>query len=240
MAQQSSNYLFKLAKKVFIKGEKADGVFEYLNEVDSLLQKKCSAQNYKHFLSLSNVEEALKVNLSYKLKSIMKKRASMKASKKDFNNSLYALDIVKVSQSHVKYVAFVLFKNGISDGSIKCPINLQNLTNLCILNGLYQLSLDSASCYEAGYFNNTQQFSEFITDAMKEINRLIRPHAVSIIESVGITDTILPTAIGNSYGDIYEQHLEWAKNSRLNQTKGGDAIPDGYMEYIMPILKAKL
>ena len=46
------------------------------------------------------------------------------------------------------------------------------------------------------------------------------------------------SAIGNSYGDIYETHLEWAKNSRLNQNKG--AIPDGYMENIMPILQGKL
>ena len=37
MAQQSSNYLFKLADKVFYKGYKAEGVFEYINEVDSLL-----------------------------------------------------------------------------------------------------------------------------------------------------------------------------------------------------------
>ena len=50
----------------------------------------------------------------------------------------------------------------------------------------------------------------------------------------------LQSAIGNSFGDIYETHLKWAKESRLNTTKLGDAIPDGYMEYIMPILKAKL
>jgi hypothetical protein len=46
------------------------------------------------------------------------------------------------------------------------------------------------------------------------------------------------SAIGNSYGDIYETHLKWAKESRLNDNKG--SIPDGYMEYIMPILQGKL
>jgi len=51
---------------------------------------------------------------------------------------------------------------------------------------------------------------------------------------------VLQSAVGNSYGDIYETHLRWAKESKLNKTKGGDAIPDGYIEYIMPILKAKL
>lgn len=48
------------------------------------------------------------------------------------------------------------------------------------------------------------------------------------------------SAIGNSYGDIYEKHLECAMNSKLNKTKTGDAIPDGYLELMTPILKAKL
>jgi hypothetical protein len=72
------------------------------------------------------------------------------------------------------------------------------------------------------------------------INTAIRPQAVSIIESIGYKDSWLQSAVGNSYGDIYEAHLEWAKDSRLNHTKLGDAIPDGYMENIMPILKAKM
>jgi hypothetical protein len=61
-----------------------------------------------------------------------------------------------------------------------------------------------------------------------------------LLEAVGLSDNVLCSAIGNSYGDIFETHVEWAKNSRLNKTKDGDAIPDGYIEYIMPVLKAKL
>jgi|TARA_B110000285_G_scaffold193373_1_gene222349 hypothetical protein len=68
----------------------------------------------------------------------------------------------------------------------------------------------------------------------------MRPLVISILESAEIPDELLSSAIGNSYGDIYETHLEWAKNSRLNHTKLGDAIPDGYMETIMPILKGKM
>ena len=207
--------------------------------MDALTTQKCEAKDHTHFLDIENVEKALKVNLSHMLKSLMKKRQECKASKKDFTNSLYALDIVKLAQAHIRYIAFKFFKMGIVNDGVKCPVNIKNLTNLCMLNGLCQLSEQSA-CYECGYFNSSEQFSEFITDAIKEINRQLRPHAVSIIESIGFTDALLPSAIGNSYGDIYETHLEWAKGSRLNKTKAGDAIPDGYMEYIMPILKGKM
>ena len=46
------------------------------------------------------------------------------------------------------------------------------------------------------------------------------------------------SAVGNSYGDIYETHLQWAKTSRLNDDKG--SIPEGWNEYILPILHGKL
>ena len=70
------------------------------------------------------------------------------------------------------------------------------------------------------------------------INTEMRPLVVGILESAEVSDTLLQSAIGNSYGDIYETHLEWAKDSRLNKTK--DAIPNGFMEYMMPVLKGKM
>jgi hypothetical protein len=66
----------------------------------------------------------------------------------------------------------------------------------------------------------------------------MRPYVVGILESAEVSDTLLQSAVGNSYGDIYETHLEWAKNSRLNKTP--DAIPEGFMKYMMPVLKGKM
>ena len=102
------------------------------------------------------------------------------------------------------------------------------------------MHVNSKSCYESGYFVAGVDFSDLILEAIKSINRLLRPQIINIIESLGSTDMYLQSAIGNSYGDIYETHLRWAKESRLNQTVAGDAIPDGFMELMMPILQAKL
>ena len=108
-----------------------------------------------------------------------------------------------------------------------------------MLYGLNHLHANSNACYQCGYFADGP-FSELILEAIKAINKEMRPQVISILESAEIPDEFLSSAIGNSYGDIYETHLEWAKNSRLNNTKLGDAIPDGYMENIMPILKGKM
>ena len=75
-------------------------------------------------------------------------------------------------------------------------------------------------------------------DAIKLVLSKLRPQIINLIELSGFTDSVLTSAIGNSYGDIYETHFEWAKNSRLNKTKGN--IANGWEEHIMPILKGKM
>ena len=110
---------------------------------------------------------------------------------------------------------------------------------MCKLYGLFNLYKDSKGCYECFYFQK-KPYSQWILDAIKALNKEIRPAALNLIEAFATPDELLLSAIGNSYGDIYETHLEWAQNSRLNKTKDGDAIPDGFLENMMPVLKGKL
>ena len=56
---------------------------------------------------------------------------------------------------------------------------------------------------------------------------------IPLAESYYLPDKWVPTVIGNSYGDIYEQ----AQSSRLNVNEG---IPSYFNELMRPILRAKL
>ena len=71
------------------------------------------------------------------------------------------------------------------------------------------LQNDMLSCFECGYFGG-QNPKEQILLAIKHLLREIRPYALSLIEAIGLRDEQLMSAIGNSYGDIYEKHLELA------------------------------
>ena len=104
------------------------------------------------------------------------------------------------------------------------------MTNLCILFGLNQLNQNISGCYESGYFGNGVNNQRLIVEAIKQINKMLRLFVIPIIESLKISDESIMSAIGNSYGDIYEQYFEWAKDSKMNHTKAGDAIPDGLLE----------
>jgi hypothetical protein len=51
-----------------------------------------------------------------------------------------------------------------------------------------------------------------------------------------VPDELITSAIGNSYGDIYETQFEWARTSRYNQNE----VAPGIREHILPIRNAKL
>ena len=156
-----------------------------------------------------------------------------------------ALDIVKVSQAHIKLVAFMLFKAKlIPDPEIpmvhlKSKTNIDILTHYCKLYGLVSLMESKLQgLYQCGYFEPGIDQSDLILDAIKKVNLMIRPNILNVLESCWAVENFNMSAVGNEYGDIYETHLEWAKNSRMNHNM--DAIPDGFLKYMMPILKAKM
>lgn len=150
-----------------------------------------------------------------------------------------ALEIVKASVENIRFINFQLFKRKIeTDPELTCPNAKQLLSDLCLLYGLNYLNQDFSSCFESGYFSIQIAYDQLIMEAIKKLLMRIRPQAIPLVESVELPDECVCSAIGNSYGDIYETHLEWAKNSRMNQVK--DGVAEGFMEYMMPILKAKL
>jgi len=75
-----------------------------------------------------------------------------------------------------------------------------------MLYGLFTLHNDCHGCYESGYFTQGGgiPFSEMMLAAIKLLNTEIRPQAINIIEALKVDDNVLKSAIGNSYGDIYE------------------------------------
>ena len=77
-----------------------------------------------------------------------------------------------------------------------------------------------------------------IQKAIALLLKKIRPQAIPLIELACISDHSITSAIGNSYGDIYETFLEWSQTSRLNDQK--DNIPEDFEKYMLPILQAKL
>lgn len=146
----------------------------------------------------------MKIQICFCLKQVIDRRQQSKASKKDFNNSEMALNIVRIAKMHIRFISFLLFKSKVTDNSddfpmstFKDPNNLKHFTNFCMLFGLSQLKDNSHELYQCGYFAKGVCYSDQILDAMKALNLRIRECIFNIMEAMDIRDEFLCSAVGN-------------------------------------------
>lgn len=201
MLQQTAKYLMKTWKNIH-RGFKATGLFSYFNEFEALLKSKANIKSADDFLCLKQLETALSARTAFKIKTTMDKLAASKSSDNEKVNSFYAVEITQMAHSHILLVTFKIFQEYIESDKIKCPKIKENLTNLAKLLGIVELIQDSAPLYETGYF--TLGTAPLLLEAAKKLMITLRPQMIPLVESWGLADSTLVSAIGNSYGDIYE------------------------------------
>lgn len=217
MAQQSFNYLIKLVGKadkmsVAERQKTFTGPLEHLGQLDELPRSKCQAREMRDFLNIDTVTHTFKVCVAAKISSVCRRFNNLLAagvSRKDAVNSHLANDIVQVSREHVRLMTVLLFKENVErrDGSnkIKTEGVRSQLERLCLLYALDCIQRSNINVlYECGYFEARRDYSSMILAAIVEVNSQVRPYAIGLIESVTVSDDVLLSAVGNSYGDIYE------------------------------------
>ena len=117
---------------------------------------------------------------------------------------------------------------------LKCKQARKHLELLVRILALDLLLRDGAAAFDSGYFGKgaLSKLSKALDQSLVEL----RPQILNLAEAMYIPDHVWPSNIGNEYGDIYEQQLELAKNSKLNQHD----VPPYFEELMKPILKGKL
>jgi len=113
------NWLVKKIKKIE-QGEKATGVFSYLNDLDKLCTLKSTAKSVDSFLELEHLDNALAVRAAFKVKDVINKIESSKEKKVIKINELYAQEIVLMIKSHMLYLSFLIYKNLIENRKWQC------------------------------------------------------------------------------------------------------------------------
>lgn len=153
-------------------------------------------------LDLNLLETALATRSAYKIRTTTKKLFNSKHSENENINSLFAVDVVQMAHSHIMYVTFKYFIASIESTGFKCPNIKASLYNLAKIYALTELQQDCAALYETGYFQ--MGTATLIQEALKVMMNTVRPQMIPLVEAWGIPDSVLVSAIGNSYGDIYE------------------------------------
>lgn len=92
------------------------------------------------------------------------------------------------------------------------------LTNLVVMYGIEKIIERADKFYQAGTLSS--EGFQMIYKQRYVLYERIRPEALNLVESFGLNDNILMSAIGSSDGKPYDNLIDWAKNhNTLNRPK---------------------
>ena len=155
--------------------------------------------------------------------------AASKATDQEKTNDIFAVDILLATKLHIELNMFSLAREYYKDHSFT-DIRIRPILDMMLkLVAIKMLMKDSEGLYETGFFGAGS--SRLQTEGFKHLLIQMRPHMIPLVEDFPMLDTI-STTIGNKWGDIYEQQLDFAKNSRLNKWK----VPRYYESLMKPVM----
>ena len=138
-----------------------------------------------------------------------------------------------MTRAHLRYLQLHLFRSVCQQAQFRDPRVAAQMDLLGKIYCLEELLKDGAAVYDTGFlapgcFREMQK-------AMDKCVAELRPQLVSLSETPYLPDHVVPSVIGNSYGDIYEQQLERAQASRLNIN---NEVPEYFERLMKPVLRA--
>lgn len=107
---------------------------------------------------------------------------------------------------------------------------LLDMVKICAVKSLMD---DCGPVFDSGFFAPSAW--KHMQQALDILIQKTRPQMLPLAEIKNYPDNLVVSSIGNKYGDIYEQQLEWAQDSRMNREDVG-GIPPQWEGYIKPFL----
>eukprot|EP00745_Piridium_sociabile_P002094 TRINITY_DN112431_c0_g1_i1.p1 TRINITY_DN112431_c0_g1~~TRINITY_DN112431_c0_g1_i1.p1 ORF type:complete len:677 (-),score=83.83 TRINITY_DN112431_c0_g1_i1:3-2033(-) len=160
----------------------------------------------------------------------------MQATQSGKTDPLTALDCVKIemcriTNAHAHVINHYCFVKTISEKKDSlAPETYRVLTRLKDLFTLFYMEQSIGEFMFAKVLSTAH--SSQLLEEIKRLLKEIRPDAVAIVDSWGIPDNMLNSALGRYDGQVYEALVESTKNVPLNASD----VSDGYHRHIQYIL----
>lgn len=82
----------------------------------------------------------------------------------------------------------------------------------------------------------TPKQASLANNQLRSLYSQVRPNAIALVDAFNYTDHYLGSVLGRYDGNVYPNLYEEAWKDPLNDS----VVPDGYHEYIRPLLKQQL
>eukprot|EP00009_Paramoeba_aestuarina_P007798 CAMPEP_0201509926 /NCGR_PEP_ID=MMETSP0161_2-20130828/2821_1 /ASSEMBLY_ACC=CAM_ASM_000251 /TAXON_ID=180227 /ORGANISM="Neoparamoeba aestuarina, Strain SoJaBio B1-5/56/2" /LENGTH=702 /DNA_ID=CAMNT_0047905019 /DNA_START=69 /DNA_END=2177 /DNA_ORIENTATION=- len=238
MALQTARYLVNAYGKL-LKDEPLVGSVAYLESLPRINRTKRTwgvAKGKK--INNENLLDAFRYLLAKKVERVSK--AVYKDEKKvGFAKAwnMHSPELVDCSKAHCYYVMadkFVDAINGLEKSENEKERQLVPVLNrLCALFCYNSLSLWLDWFVATGYMSASHMF--FIKDEIVNLCSSLRDECIPLVDSFGLSDTLLRSPLGRYDGNVYEHYFE-----RVKSVEGSQDKTSYYESAITPVLRAFL
>ncbi|KAH8521318.1 hypothetical protein Peur_040028 [Populus x canadensis] len=227
---QVARFLMKTVSQLG-SGKKPVGTTAYLGRVQDLLQCCCDVQTAEDWLKPSVVLEAFEAR-SARMCVARAQNLSKFENPEDGFAELSA-DLVEASVAHCQLIVVSKFIDKLQQDIPGKGVNRQ-LQNLCYIYALNLLHKYLGDFLSTGCITPKQ--ASLANDQLRSLYSQIRPNAIALVDAFNYTDHYLGSVLGRYDGNVYPKLYEEAWKDPLNDS----VVPDGYHEYIHPMLKQQL
>ncbi|KAI3918736.1 hypothetical protein MKX01_042056 [Papaver californicum] len=207
------------------------GTTAYMGRIEHLMQCQCDAQSAEDWLKPSVVMKAFEARAARMSVACAKNISKMPSPDAGFAE--LSPDLAEAAVAHCQLIVVSKFIDKLQQDIPGKGVKEQ----LKILCSIYALSLLHK---HQGHFLSTGSITpkqaSLANDQLRSLYAQARPNAVALVDSFNYTDHFLGSVLGRYDGNVYPKLYEEAWKDPLNDT----IVPDGYHEYIRPLLKNQL
>jgi len=226
LALQAGRYLIGCFRDVR-KGKKLPPGVGYLNQLPSILTKKCPYTRPEELSSPSCLQEAFNVVCANVVKKVAENFQQMVKGGMKPDEAFEQCSAERFFAAKIHTLGYIFSK--FSEGISSAPPSLKPvLVNLCSLYGVYTVVENAGVFLQYHYFNSEQM--DILTQQVNNLCQIIRKDAIPLVDSFNLSDYIINSPMGRFDGNIYQAYFDRIR--RANPPK-----PHPYFESLVkPLL----
>ncbi|KGN49757.2 peroxisomal acyl-coenzyme A oxidase 1 [Cucumis sativus] len=227
---QVARFLVKTVSQL-VSGKKPVGTTAYMGRLQHLMESTCKVQKAEDWLNPSIVLEAFEVR-SARMSVECAKRLSQFTNQEEGFHEL-SPSLVEAAVAHCQLIIVAKFIEKLQ-GDIPGNGVKDQLQKLCSIYALFTLHKHLGDFLSTSTITPKQ--ASLADDQLRSLYAQVRPNAVALVDAFNYTDHYLGSILGRYDGNVYPNLYDEAWKDPMNDT----AVPDGYHEYIKPLLKQQL
>ncbi|CAI8609564.1 unnamed protein product [Vicia faba] len=212
-------------------GKKPVGTVAYMGRVEQLMESRSDVQKAEDWLNPSAVLGAFEARAARKSVACAKNLSKFSNPEEGFLE--LSNDLVEAARAHCQLIVVSKFIDKLQQDIPGKGVK-QLLEVLCSIYALFHLHKHLGDFLSTGCITSKQ--GSLANDQLRSLYSQVRPNAIGLVDAFNYTDHYLSSILGRYDGNVYPKLYEEAWKDPLNDS----VIPDGFQEYIRPMLKQQL